>query len=303
MLAVKVLLDKHRGDAYLTARLLEEGQITGQLQHPGVAPVHHRGTLPDGRPFFTMKLIQGQTLEEWIAKRHRPGDDLPRVLAIFGQVCQTMAYAHSRGVIHRDLKPANVMVGKFGEVQVMDWGLAKVIGQVETTDAGPALGETVISQRSKDSAGASEAGTVLGTPGYIAPEQARGESGSLDAHCDVFGLGAILCFILTGQPAHTGQSGHEMLVKAMKGDLSCAQARLAACGTDAELIDLAQQCLAAEKEQRPRDAAVVSQALAAYQAGVQARLRAAEMDRAAAQATAPKNANGARWQPLWRWHC
>ncbi len=177
VLAVKVLLDRHQGDAHLTARFLEEGQINGQLQHPGIAPVHHRGQLSDGRPFFTMKLIQGQTLAELLAKRKQPSEDLPRFLAIFGPVCQTLAYAHARGVIHRDLKPANVMVGKFGEVQVMDWGLAKVIGTEATAHVETEVVETVLGKRSPDSGGQSQAGSVMGTPGYLAPEQARGEIG------------------------------------------------------------------------------------------------------------------------------
>ena len=126
ILAVKVLLECHRGDAGLERRFREEAQITGQLQHPGVPPVHEIGVLPDGRPFFAMKLIKGRTLAELLQERPTPTTDLPRFLAIFEQVCQTLAYAHSKDVIHRDLKPANVMVGAFNEVQVMDWGLAKV---------------------------------------------------------------------------------------------------------------------------------------------------------------------------------
>ena len=128
-LALKVLLDQHRGRADLIDRFVEEAQICGQLQHPGVVPVYELGRLPDRRPFFAMKLVKGQTLAALLAGRSSPADDLPRFLAIFEAVCQTVAYAHARGVIHRDLKPSNVMVGSFGEVQVMDWGLAKVLPQ------------------------------------------------------------------------------------------------------------------------------------------------------------------------------
>src|SRR5439155_12137203 len=106
---------------------LEEAQISGQLQHPGIVPVYELGAFADQRPYFTMKLVKGQTLATLLAQRGEPGQDRPRFLKVFEQVCQTLAYAHARGVIHRDLKPANVMVGKFGEVQVMDWGLAKVL--------------------------------------------------------------------------------------------------------------------------------------------------------------------------------
>ncbi len=126
-LAVKVLLEAHREKPEMVRRFVEEAQIGGQLQHPGVVPVYELGTFGDRRPFFTMKLVKGRTLAELLRERDEPGDDRPRLLAIFAQICQTMAYAHARGVIHRDLKPANVMVGSFGEVQVMDWGLAMVL--------------------------------------------------------------------------------------------------------------------------------------------------------------------------------
>src|SRR5262245_38723641 len=126
-LAVKVLLARADERPDLARRFLDETRLTGRLQHPGIPPVHEQGTLDDGRPYFTMKLIQGRTLDALLKERASPLDDLPRFVTIFGQVCQTVAYAHSQGVIHRDLKPHNVMVGAFGEVQVMDWGLAKVL--------------------------------------------------------------------------------------------------------------------------------------------------------------------------------
>src|SRR5262249_41314041 len=139
---------KYRQDADMRRRFLEEAQLMGQLQHPGIPPVHARGALADGRPYFAMKLIKGQTLAELLATRSQESgvrsqesgiSDQPdgslstdhsspsTLLGIFEQICQTMAYVHSHGIIHRDLKPANVMVGAFGEVQVMDWGLAKVL--------------------------------------------------------------------------------------------------------------------------------------------------------------------------------
>ena len=128
-LAVKVLLEHRRGDEATVRRFLDEARLCGQLQHPGIPPVHEMGTLPDGRPYFAMKLVKGETLAALLDRRTSPANDLPGFLAIFEQVCQTVAYAHSRGVMHRDLKPSNVMVGAFGEVQVMDWGLAKLLAQ------------------------------------------------------------------------------------------------------------------------------------------------------------------------------
>ena len=116
---------RYPADSPTARRFLEEARITGQLQHPAIPPVHHIGTLPDGRPFLAMKLIKGETLADLLGRRQRPGR--ARFVPAFAQMCQAIAYAHARKVIHRDLKPANVMVGAFGEVQVMDWGLAKVL--------------------------------------------------------------------------------------------------------------------------------------------------------------------------------
>ena len=161
-------------------RFVEEAQIGGQLQHPGIVPIYELGTFADRRPYFAMKLVKGQTLAALLAGRPSPADGLPRFLGIFEQVCQTVAYAHARGVIHRDLKPSNVMVGSFGEVQVMDWGLAKVLhrgGVADDAAAGSTADETVIATARSGGSDAerSQAGSVLGTPAYMAPEQARGE--------------------------------------------------------------------------------------------------------------------------------
>src|SRR5262245_33475071 len=154
--AVKILLGQHRGDSDFVRRFVEEAKVAGGLQHPGVVPIHDHGTAPDGRPFFVMKRVQGRTLSELLRARPDPDHEQPRFLKIFEQVCQTIAYAHSQGVIHRDLKPSNVMVGEFGEVQVMDWGLAKVLTRdgrpVPDADAPPApdLGIADDPTRSKD---------------------------------------------------------------------------------------------------------------------------------------------------------
>src|SRR5205823_5492401 len=204
--AVKVLLEKHRGQPDLVRRFLEEAQVTGQLQHPGVAPVYGVGRTADGRPYFAMKLVQGTTLADLLRARPSPGHDLPRFLDVFEGVCQTVAYAHSRGVIHRDLKPSNVMVGAFGEVLVMDWGLAKILASAGRERPGdpphwaPAVPEFIRRADPEQS----RPGVVLGTPAYIPPEQARGETDRLDERADVFGLGAILCEVLTGQPPYAG---------------------------------------------------------------------------------------------------
>ena len=159
-LAVKVLLERYRDHPAMIRRFIEEAQISGQLQHPGVVPVYEIGVLSDHRPYFAMKLIKGRTLAELLAGRSDAEDNLPRLLSIFEAVCQTVAYAHARGVIHRDLKPSNIMVGSFGEVQVMDWGAAKLLGQHELT-ARPAARGAPASKRRSSRTGRSRSGHRL----------------------------------------------------------------------------------------------------------------------------------------------
>jgi tetratricopeptide (TPR) repeat protein len=293
-LAVKVLLEQHRDRPEMVRRFVEEAQIGGQLQHPGIVPVYELGTFPDARPFFAMKLVKGRTLADLLAARSGPADDLPRFLGIFEQVCQTMSYAHARGVIHRDLKPSNVMVGAFGEVQVMDWGLAKVLESGGVADDERTVKRrdesAVQTTRSGSGADASQAGSVLGTPSYMPPEQARGEITWLDERGDVFGLGAILCEILTGDPPYVGRSIGEVQRKAARAELDDAMARLDACGAEPELSGLARLCLAAEPRHRPREAGEVALAMGTYLNGVQQRLRQAELARVKATSRAEEEA-------------
>src|SRR5262249_34050221 len=245
----------------------------------------------DRRPFFSMKLVKGQTLADLLAARSGPADDLPRSLSIFAAVAQTMAYSHTRGVIHRDLKPSNVMVGSFGEVQVMDWGPARVLprgGVVADAKTGkaPPAEALIATARSGADRDLSRAGSVMGTPSYMPPEQARGQVGLINERADVFALGSVLCEVLTGSPAFTGRTATEILRKAAEGDTAEALARLDACDAEAELFTLAKDCLTVEPEGRPRDANVVAERITAYLAGVQERVQAAERERAVAVARA-----------------
>ncbi len=297
-LAVKVLLEKYVDRPEVARRFIEEAQIGGQLQHPGVVPVYDIGRFGD-RPFFTMKLVKGQTLSALLAERTDAAADRPRLLGIALQVAQAMAYAHAKGVIHRDLKPANIMVGAFGEVQVMDWGLAKVLAEGGVADEErasrahqtPEDVTTIRTARSSGSAGShgtdTEAGSMLGTPAYMPPEQANGDIAHLDRRADVFGLGAILCEILTGKPPYVGRSSEEVRRKACNGDLAEATARLDGCGADHELIALTKRCLAAEAIDRPKDAQEVADGLSAYLAQrARASCNSAERERAVAEAKA-----------------
>ena len=286
-LAVKVLLESHKDKPEMVRRFVEEAQIAGQLQHPGIVPVYELGALGDQRPYFAMKLVKGETLAAVLSKRKPSSEGLPRLLSILESICQTMAYAHARGVIHRDLKPSNVMVGSFGEVQVMDWGLAKVLPHGGVTDdatAGRTKDEATViaTARSASDVDASLVGSIMGTPAYMAPEQARGEVDQLDQRVDVFAIGSIFCEMLTGQPAFLGRNSGEIQRKAARGDLSDALARLDALeqGYDKELTDLAKACLALEPEDRPRNAGEVAERLSDYQARVQTRLRQSEIERA-----------------------
>ena len=216
--ALKVL-DSAAAPAEFAQRLLREAKILAQLEHPGIVPVHDVGTLPDGRVFYTMKFVEGLRLDQHV----RQLDSLPERLRLFLRICDAVAFAHARGVLHRDLKPANVMVGSFGEVLVMDWGLAKVLKETAASN------ETVFAPRNAQASEKEETqttevtghGTVMGTPGYMSPEQERGETEKIDARSDVFSLGALLKFV--GQKQSNSQ---EKLPRALSAICEKASATL-----------------------------------------------------------------------------
>lgn len=241
-LAMKVILDRHTKSAgadtssvepAALSRFLEEAQITGQLDHPGIVPVHELGLDEQGRVYFTMRLVHGRDLEAIFALAVRNEDDwsVPRAVAVLQKVCEAMAYAHEKGVVHRDLKPQNVMVGRFGEVYVMDWGLARVKNladrhdvrvrtnrsDAEAPDVVPEVAGFSVETDRRDASGAraDEAlytmdGDIIGTPSYMSPEQARGELAAIDERSDVYSVGAMLYRLLAGTAPFTvaGERAH-----------------------------------------------------------------------------------------------
>jgi eukaryotic-like serine/threonine-protein kinase len=241
-LAVKLLAPDIAPDSEAGRRFAQEARVAGRLDHPDILPVYEAGSLADGRSFFAMPLVEGRTLAAALGDRQDPRPDLDRWLAVFGRVCLAVGYAHRQGVVHRDLKPANVMLGRAGQVMVMDWGVAAFRG------SGSWRGEPA-------------GGWVLGTPAYMAPEQARGLCPG-DPRGDVFGLGAILCEILTGRPPYLGADSAMVTRQAAAGDLDEAYTRLTESGAAPELIDLASECLSVDLVDRPTDAAEVADRLA-----------------------------------------
>jgi len=198
--ALKILeMEDPRGA--LASRLAREAQVLAQLEHPGIVPVHDAGALEDGRVYYAMKFVQGSRLDKFLANVASPSERL----RLFLRVCDAVSFAHSRGILHRDLKPPNIMIGAFGEVLVMDWGLAKIL----SWNANPTTSSTVteitvasahgtpLSRAHCEITEATGDGMVLGTPGYMSPEQAGGNAANLDERTDVFSLGKLLEFMVT----------------------------------------------------------------------------------------------------------
>ncbi|MGH7192489.1 MAG: protein kinase domain-containing protein, partial [Candidatus Saccharimonadales bacterium] len=209
--AVKELLDEVVDLPNSQRRFVAEAEVTGQLEHPGIVPIYALGADERGKPFYAMRLIEGQTLAQAIDDFHRQmgyrRSELKALLRRFVMVCQTVAYAHERGVIHRDLKPANIMLGPFGETLVMDWGLAKPVRDGQSNES--TLGD--VAQRQLAAGGVTQGDCVVGTPAYMPPEQARGKTAEMGVAADIYGLGAVLYHLLTGMPPYSGHSSGEVL--------------------------------------------------------------------------------------------
>ncbi len=204
-------------DEAARGQLVEEAQLTAQLDHPHIVPVHELGIDGDGKLFFTMKLVRGRTFKEMLHEvecAERNERDLFEQLQVFLKVCDAVAFAHSRGVIHRDLKPANIMVGEFGEVYLMDWGLAKLKQRWRPSQRDREM--PTFDERTRYVL-PDEDGMVRATLAYMAPEQARGDTEATDERTDVFCLGGILYEILTGRPPYVEDSVQRIVFKALEG--------------------------------------------------------------------------------------
>jgi serine/threonine protein kinase len=223
---LKEIRPEYAHDLNSRGRFIQEAEVTGGLEHPGIVPVYGLGAYADGRPFYAMRFIRGESLKDAISRLHEggPGRDaqeqaralrglLTRVIA----VCNAVAYAHSRGVLHRDLKPANVMLGQFGETLVVDWGLAKAVGR-ETTTVGNGLDESSLRPQLADGIEATQEGAAMGTPAYMSPEQAAGKLDKLGPDSDVYSLGATLYTLLTGKALVEGRTVGEVLRKVQQGE-------------------------------------------------------------------------------------
>ncbi len=257
--AMKLLLEggasEHASVGAVT-RFVREARVTGSLEHPGIVPVHELGRRADGTLYYTMKRIRGRSLADVLGERRTLAERL-ELAGVFRDVCDAMAYAHARGVVHRDLKPGNVMVGEFGETLVVDWGLAKVRGEEEARadlvdDPGRDAAQTV-------------AGSVIGTPSYMSPEQARGDLPQIDERSDVWGLGAILFEILTGRPPFEGPTALAVLAKVLADDPP--RVRELEPKAPPELAAIADRALSRDREARYADASEIAAEMAAWQDG------------------------------------
>ena len=278
-IALKVIRTQLRAEDLL-ARFEEEAQVTAQLQHPGIIPVHDYGRLDDGRVWFTMKEVQGRTLEALLQEVHRAwrlgrdatesGFTFRRMLEGFLRVVETMAYSHSRGVVHRDLKPSNIMFGPYGEVLVLDWGLAKLVGAPEVlprTEAPVELGP--------DASRSTKVGAITGTPAYMSPEQAQGDSYNAGPAADVYSLGATLYDLLCERPPRLAQTPKKLVLQVALGtDFPSPRQVSDGPPFDEELERICLKALESEIEDRYPDAGAMAADLAKWLDDAQKRERA-----------------------------
>jgi eukaryotic-like serine/threonine-protein kinase len=253
--ALKQILDKHADNPDSRHRFLLEAEVTGGLEHPGIVPVYGLGTYANGRPYYAMRFIRGDSLKQAIDRFHRDESlkkdfgrqslELRKLLRRFTDVCNAIGYAHSRGVLHRDIKPANIIVGKHGETLVVDWGLAKPLGHIEP---GVDSGERTLVLSTASGSAETLPGSALGTPAYMSPEQAEGALDHLGPRSDVYSLGATLYYLLTGKPAFEADDIGDVLRNVQRGEFPCP--RLVDSSIDVPLEACCVKAMARKPEDR-----------------------------------------------------
>jgi len=276
--AIKIIRDEEMAKPKGLLRFFREARIAARLQHPSIVTVHEFDIDSDDRAFIVMGLLDGETLRTVLADaaqsdENNRSSEMPGLLTVFLKICQAIAHAHSRDIIHRDLKPLNIMVGGYGVVTVLDWGIAKRLPDSESPKRPAETDFEFVSELQYDSIDeavdeesliATRLGEMLGTPSYVAPEQARGEVDRIDKRSDVFSLGAILCEILTGQPPYIAPTLKEIYQQASSARLRDALSRLDRCAAPPVLVDLTKRCLSPLPDDRPSDAADLVMAITAY---------------------------------------
>jgi serine/threonine-protein kinase len=223
--ALKQMQEQHADDPQLRARFVVEAEVTGGLEHPGIVPVYGLGAYPDGRPFYAMRFIRGDNLKSAVERFHADPElvhdegkraiERRRLLGRFLDVCNAVSYAHSRGVLHRDLKPGNIMLGKYGETLLVDWGLAK---SVHRTEPASDITERTLAPGSGSDLQPTAIGARVGTPAYMSPEQAAGRLDQLGPASDIYSLGATLYFVMTGRPPFQESDLVQLLRKVEHGE-------------------------------------------------------------------------------------
>lgn len=287
-MVLKVIRRDQCNEETAVSRFLEEARITAQLQHPGIVPVHELGVLEDGRLYFTMREVRGRTFKEVIHEAHDAFETCNRdeknwhaqfrgLIDVFFRVCEPIAYAHAQGIIHRDIKPSNVMVGDFGEVQILDWGLAKSLsapcaGDFDSID----LDEFEDLEDLDDPKPSfnTRRGSIIGTPTFMPPEQARGMHDALGPPADVYSLGAILFMVLDGRVPFTGTNTATILFQVIEGiDRSPGEAQ----GAPEALVDLCLWAMSIDADDRPQDAGAFAEAISNWRDGSNRRTKAREL--------------------------
>ena len=306
-LALKIIHSHQAQFVQERSNFMREARINAQLQHPGIVPVHEFGELPNGTPYFTMREVKGRTFREVLKSVHKAsthglwrsapdGWNFRRLIAAFYSVCETIAYAHSKGVIHQDLKPSNIMIGEYGEVLVVDWGLAKQCPVKESDSADSTLAE---SNQQSSTISAHRLRVITGSPSYMAPEQAAGRADLIDERSDIYCLGSILYEILAGRTAYQGSSAVDIIrtkcneeppsvrsEQVLKGnpnrDGSLLQSDDNSRSLPDELVDICEKAMQRERSDRHQSATVLAKSVQSWLEGAQKRDKALKEFEAAA---------------------